>query len=371
MNTKKIPSVLDYMHDQPRALQAAFENRREFLDPFAEFLRSRNIRKIHFFGSGTSYNASIIASYYFKHIADMDAQGNYPTVFENYEKADWTGTLKPEEILYFGISQSGTSISTVNMMDEGTKEGYYTIALTEALGSEITKHVDEVLHLLCGKELNPPETRGYTVTVFQMYLFAWEAALVKGVRTQTEYDAAMAAAKDFADHFETAVEEAEAWYDRNATHLVNSDRVYILGYGIDYANALEGQLKIGEMLRLPAIGYEMEEYSHGPTMALNPKQSIIMFGSDEKEWNRCLQFVDAFRQYSPRVFVITTKDFEEDSRDCIFSYKADRYLAPMMYTVATQFVAAKGAADTDIDTAIDPFTIQLAHLPSKKEEEEQ
>ena len=359
---KKIPSVLDYMHDQPRALRDTFQRRDEFLTPFSNLLHEQIPKRIYFFGSGTSYNASLIAAYYFKHIAGIDAQGCYPTVFRNYEKPDWTGTLMPEEILYFGISQSGTSISTVDMMKAGQKQGIRTIALTEALHSEITKHVDDVLHLLCGKELNPPETRGYTVTLLQLYLLAWQTALIKGTKTQDEFQQAMKDAETLTNHFDIAVQEAEAWYDRNATHLVNSDRIYILGYGVDYGSALEGQLKIGEMLRLPAIGYELEEYSHGPTMAISPKQSILMFGSEEAEWQRCLEFRDAFRQYTQRVFLITYKECEHDARDCVFSIKTNKFLAPIMFTLPCQFTAAKGAVATDIDTSVDPFKIELSHL---------
>lgn len=77
----------------------------------------------------------------------------------------------------------------------------------------------------------------------------------------------------------------------------------------DYGSALEGMLKIGEMLRLPTIGYEIEEYSHGPTMAITPKQTLLMLGSDEVEWNRCLQFREAFRKYTDRVHLITVKEY--------------------------------------------------------------
>ena len=356
------PTVLGYMHDQPRALLATYEKRREFLDPFKKVFEDGKIKKVLFFGSGTSYNVSHIAAYYFKHIVGVDASANYPTVFENYEKADWTGTLKNEEILFFGISQSGTSISTVNMMKAAKAAGYRTCALTEDLNSEITHHVDTVIHLLCGREFTPPETRGYTVTVLQMYMFAYEAAKATGKVTQEQYDEALRDAEKLCKEFETVIQESEAWYDRNATSIVNSNRLYILGYGVDYGSALEGMLKIGEMLRLPAIGYELEEYSHGPTMAISAKETIIMIGSDEAEWKRCLQFREAFKQYTPRVYLLTYKDVEYDGKDCVFSVKTNKYLAPIMFTVPMQFVAAKGAVDTDIDTGHDPFEIRLAHL---------
>ena len=357
------PTVLGYMHDQPRALQKTFENREEYLNPFVKIFHEHSIKKVLFFGSGTSYNASLIAAYYFKHIAGIDAIGNYPTVFHNYEKADWTGMLKNDEILFVGISQSGTSISTVDMMDKAKKEGYLTVAITEDLNSEITKHVDSVVHLLCGKECTPPETRGYTVTVLQMYLFAY--AIAKEIKKigNAEYDKAIEDAGKLTADFETVMKESEAWYDRNATSIVNSNRVYVLGYGVDYGSALEGMLKIGEMLRLPAIGYEIEEYSHGPTMAISPKETIIMIGSDEAEWERCKQFRTAFLKYAPRVHVITDQDFDATSKDIIFTVKTNKYLGPIMYTVPMQFVAAKGALDTDIDTGVDPFKEELAHLP--------
>ena len=46
-----------------------------------------NIKKVIFFGSGTSYNVSILGTYYFKHLVGIDAEYQYPTVFKNYEKA--------------------------------------------------------------------------------------------------------------------------------------------------------------------------------------------------------------------------------------------------------------------------------------------
>ena len=359
------PTVLGYMKDQPRALRDVFERKDVFVDPFAEIFAKHTIKKVLFFGSGTSYNASLVAAYYFKHLVGIDAAGNYPTVFENYEKADWTNTLKNEEILFVGISQSGTSISTVNVMKHAKKEGYRTVALTENLSSEITKHVDTVIHLLCGKEETPPETRGYTVTLLQLYLWALVAAKTTGKISVDAYQDFLTETKEFLDQFETVLEESEAWYDRNATTIVNSERIYILGYGIDYPSALEGMLKIGEMLRLPTLGYELEEYSHGPTMAISPKQTILMMGSDEAEWERCLEFREAYKKYTPRVHLITCKETEQDKRDIVFSVKANKYLAPLMYTVPFQFVAAKGAVDTNIDTGINPFKEEMAHLPKE------
>ena len=151
-------TVLGNMAEQPERLKYVFENREKFVRPFVDVLSNNPIKKIIFFGSGTSFNVSVIGSYYFKHIAGIGAEAQYPTVFMNYEKADWNDILKKEEVLFVGISQSGTSVSTCELMEYAKSNGYPTLAITGNLQSEITKHVDTVCHLLVGDELTPPET---------------------------------------------------------------------------------------------------------------------------------------------------------------------------------------------------------------------
>ncbi len=355
-------TVLGYMYDQPRALRATFKDKDVFLKPFVKLFLEKKYKKVLFFGSGTSYNVSTLAEYYFKHLVGIDAEAHYPTVFINYEKADWSGLLKKEDILCIGFSQSGTSISTINVMKHLKEQGYDTLVFTEALESEITKHVDYVLPLLCGKEETPPETRGYTVTVLQVYLLALETAWVLEKLEKGVYENHLNDTKNLVDSFELVMKESEKWYEDNVTTIVNSDRIFALGYGIDFSSSLEAMLKIGEMLRIPTLGYEIEEFSHGPTMGLKGNQTIFMFGSDEAEWDRCLHFRKAFKQYTDRVHLITMKDADVDSRDLVFSVKTNKYLAPIAFTVPMQFVAAKGAKDIGIDTGINPFKIQLAHL---------
>lgn len=357
----KKPTVLGYMREQPQRLAYVFEHRDEFVLPFVDIMKKHDIKKVIFFGSGTSYNVSTIAAYYFRHLVHISAEAQYPTVFKNYGIADDTGMLNPNQILFVGISQSGTSVSTVEVMQYAKEQGYHTLALTGNLTSRITQYVDTKTHLLVGDELTPPETKGYTVSLLSVYLWAIAAAKAFRQMSDAEYEQALVETKDLVDHFQSVMEESEAWYERNKTTIVNSDRINILGYGIDYGTALEGQLKIGEMLRLPTISYEMEEYSHGPTMALQKNQTIFMIGSKEMEFERMQKFTEAFRHYSDRVHIITCEPLENDTRDLIFSHQTNKYLAPLMYTIPFQFVAAKGALDIGIDTGTDPFAIPLAH----------
>ena len=91
-------TVLGKIKSQPEMLKYTLDNQIEFVDPFVEVFKKHDIKKVFFFGSGTSYNVSQIAAYYFKHIVGIDASAQYPTVYQNYEKPDWTGMLKNDQI---------------------------------------------------------------------------------------------------------------------------------------------------------------------------------------------------------------------------------------------------------------------------------
>ena len=60
------PTVLGYIKEQPERLKYVFENKDVFVKPFVDVFTKNNIKKVIFFGSGTSYNVSILGTYYFK-----------------------------------------------------------------------------------------------------------------------------------------------------------------------------------------------------------------------------------------------------------------------------------------------------------------
>lgn len=362
------PTVLGYMRSQPEVLERTFRNRETFVTPFVKYFQDRDIRKVIFFGSGTSYNVSNIAAYYFKHIVGIDAEAQYPTVYQYYECANRNHYVDNSQILCVGISQSGTSISTVNMLEKAHSEGFSTLCLTSDLNSELTHHVDVVCELLVGPELTPPETKGYTTSVISVYLWALETARAMGKITEAENDRALQELETLIADFDGIVRDSEAWYERVKTTILNSDRIYVLGYGIDYGSMLEGTLKISEMLRYPTFGYELEEFMHGPTTTLKPNVTIIIIGSDEVERERMHVIREAFLHYTDRVHVISCGDLIRNvsDRDIVFAGHYNKYIAPLAYTVPMQFVAAKGAKEIGIDTNIWPFTEVSGHLQEEE-----
>lgn len=55
-------TVLDNIRYQPTVLPEVLAGRSAFVDPFVELVQEHDIKKVIFFGSGTSYNVSQIAA---------------------------------------------------------------------------------------------------------------------------------------------------------------------------------------------------------------------------------------------------------------------------------------------------------------------
>ena len=56
-------TVLGNIKFQPQVLPQVLENQAVFVEPFVELFRKHDIKRIYFFGSGTTYNVSQIAAY--------------------------------------------------------------------------------------------------------------------------------------------------------------------------------------------------------------------------------------------------------------------------------------------------------------------
>ncbi|MFT3873037.1 MAG: SIS domain-containing protein [Nocardioides sp.] len=355
-------TVLGNVLDQPEMLQAAFAARESFATPFVAAFQAAPVSRVVFLGSGTSYNVANLAASYFTRIVGVEGTAPYPTEFTNYGAGVDPGVTDPSTILCVGISQSGTSISTCGALEHARAKGYRTLALTGYADGRVATLVDAVAPLLMGVEITGPETKGYTASVLTVYLWAYATALATGAVSEAEAEAAVAAAGEVTARFETVVRESEEWYDRNRTGLLHSTRVNILGYGIDYGTMLEGVLKVAEMLRVPTIGNLVEEHVHGPTYALRFDHATLFIGSDEAEFERMVEIRNAIGEHAPGAHVITCRDFPgADERDLVFSVKAGVFLAPLLYTVPFQFLAAKGGKDVYIDTNVNPVPIHFGH----------
>ena len=350
------PSMINYILDQPRALRSTWEIKDLYCDPFKGVFKNSNIKLVYFLGSGTRYHASIAAAEYFEKYLCVDAMAMIPTQFTNYERINNNGVYSKEEILVVGISQSGTSVSTINAVKKANSSGYLTLAITDALDSLITKETKNVVKLTCGVEEIPVETRGYSVTVFQMFVTAIEIAEEKGSISLSDYEKLCKEVEHFLDVYPSALNDVENWYIKNQAELLKMTKGHIASYGVNTCTMYEGVLKLYETFKKPLSAYEIEELIHGPNMAFDEDSYIYIVAGKEKEFERIPLFTNYFKsnEITEHVFVISNGDREYGEKDCHINVDILEDLTPLIYTLVFQITAARNCIAIGVDTSKRP-----------------
>lgn len=344
-------TMINYIKDQPRALQATFEKKNEFCEMMISLFQQNAIKKVYLVGSGTSFHASMAIKQYFEEFINVEATVCIPTVFTNYEKLNNNGIYKNNEILVIAISQSGTSLSTIHALQRANNEGCITVALTENLDSLITKETNHVVHLTCGKELIPIETRGYTVTVLTGLLWAIEIANALHLISNSLYQEKLKDIQLSINQLPQVLESSEQWYETNKVDLLQMQKGAIAGYGINYVTALEATLKLYETYHKPISGFELEEMIHGFEMAFDQNQFIFMIASDGKELSRIPIFRDFLGDLTSHIYVFTCEDIAIEKHDLILPIKCMNEMTPITYIIPFQILAARNCENIGYDTS--------------------
>lgn len=350
------PSMLGYIRDQGRALRNTLEIRDVFCRPVADLFQQKDVKKVYLLGSGTSYNAALAIRQYMERYLPVEVEAMIPTVFTNYTRINNNCIYRLEQILVIGISQSGTSVSTIEAMKRARREGCCTVAVTEAEDSPITKEVDLTVKLTCGKELIPVETRGYTVTLLQGYLTAVETACRLGLVSGESCREIIGGVERFLSRYDEILARTEQWYEEHKAEFLDMKKGVIASYGLNSCTSIEAELKLNETFKKPMKAYEMEEMIHGPQMAFDQDTYVFLVASGEAEFERVALFQRFFREnhITEHVFTITDRQMELGEKDLFLDFEIPVELSPLVFTLPFQVIAARNCVECGIDTSKRP-----------------
>ena len=252
--------MLKEIHEQPATARELLHllEASEHLPRMVEELRGA--QRLFLVGSGSSYSACVLGTTFWARLAGVMAVPVLPQQFiEQYGPA-----LRPGDVALY-VSQSGETKDVLNAINFATPRGVTPLGLVNVLGSTLTRKVQVYLPLACGWEISVPATKTYTNQVIA--LIALAAAV--GGQPIEELDAAPA-------WIEKAIARTDEPMAKLAQQFVGCDRLFILGYGLGHAVALEGALKCKEVTGLPCEGMFSSEFKHGP-LAMVEEETPVFF----------------------------------------------------------------------------------------------
>lgn len=263
--------MLKEIYEQPKSIEDTILRRlsdeKEIM--FADInLDIESINNIYIVACGTAYNAGLQGKFALQKIAKIKAEVDISSEFR------YSDPFVDENTLVILISQSGETLDTLAALRYSKSKGAKTLAITNVIGSSITREADNVIYTLAGPEIAVASTKAYTTQVTVFYMLALYLAKNKKCISQDEYDGVIKGLLALPKQIEK-IFEGEEQIKKMAASIKDSNHGFFLGRGLDYSIAIEASLKMKEVSYMHTEAFASGELKHG-TIALIEKDIPII-----------------------------------------------------------------------------------------------
>ncbi|MFP4142753.1 MAG: glutamine--fructose-6-phosphate transaminase (isomerizing) [Candidatus Natronoplasma sp.] len=335
--------MLKEIFEQPRAIHDSILGRMtEFNDVD---LSNYDINAVQFIACGTSAHAGYVGKYIFEKIAKVPCTVEFSSEYRHSSPSE----SYPLTIL---LSQSGETLDTIAATREANRRGNDTLAITNVLGSSITREADEVIFTQAGPEIGVAATKTFTTQVIILYLLAIEIGLKKKVLNKNQAEKYKDELRKLPRKVETILDDKDE-IKRMTEDLAEADDIFFVGRNINYPVALEGALKLKEIAYIHAAGYPAGELKHGPFALLTERTPVIALAVKDQTFEKMLGNIGEIAARDSPVMVIGDED-KELKKLADYAYfipEVDALFSPLLVNVVLQLISYYTAyrLDRDID----------------------
>jgi glutamine---fructose-6-phosphate transaminase (isomerizing) len=344
--------MLKEMHEQPQAIRSAVVGRIggdairvEEIEPIAR--RLQNIERVELVACGSAAYASAVGSYLFQDWLGIPARWNIGSEFR-YDPPP----LDPRTLIV-AVTQSGETADTLAPTRYARDQGCPVIALTNTVGSAITRDADAVVFLQAGPEIAVVATKTFATQVTTLILLGAALAKLRG-RLDPAFERDLAnGLRRLPDQAARALELAAPTKEL-ARRYVNSRGFMFVGRGLGYPVALEGALKLKEVSYVHAEGYPAGELKHGPISLLDADVPLVAVATRSPVQEKLFSNLMEGRARDARVVAVGSEGDEEIRKvadDIVWVPETIEALSPVLAVIPLQMFAYHTAVlrGTDID----------------------
>ncbi|WP_152657575.1 SIS domain-containing protein [Oceanobacillus sp. CFH 90083] len=311
---------------------------------------SKEVKNVYIIGSGTSYHAAVAAKPLVEEVTNWEVHPTYPTHFMQ------ENLTADKSSLVLGISQGGSSLSTINGIKRAQEMKIPTVGMSEYKDSHLADTSDYFLPICVGDhEKAGAKTKGYVASILTLMLFALEFSKHHYLLSSEEYNSYLSRMKNTFEKLDEITKASEEWVYRIKDELTNAREIMVIGYGANYATALEGALKLLETVRVPVIGYEMEEYMHGVYNCVSEDSNFIFLAPKHESQERIVLLKEFLNKITKHCYLIGSEEFDASKQHLNFATDEDPLFSIFEYIIPLQLLSAVLANEKGIDPAVSKF----------------
>jgi glucosamine--fructose-6-phosphate aminotransferase (isomerizing) len=297
----------------------------------------KELRRIVLVACGTAYHACVVGRYVIEEWARV------PVEFDIASEWVYRNPVIDEHTLVIGITQSGETRDTIEALKLARGLGARTVAITNMMGSQVTREVDSVLYTRAGIEMGVAASKTFTAQVALLYLVALKLAQIRETLPPGEIEFIL-------DHVYKLPRKIQAFLegdhpiDEIAQRYHDAHFFLYLGRHIGLPVALEGALKLKEISYIPTEAYSAGEMKHGPIALLDEQTPVVVVATNIHVYDKIVSNIQEVRARGAHVIAIATdgnEDIQHHADDVIYVPKTPAFLQVVLAIVPLQLLAYK------------------------------
>jgi glucosamine--fructose-6-phosphate aminotransferase (isomerizing) len=295
----------------------------------------RNLRRIVVLACGTAYHSGVVGRYIIEEWARIPVE---PDIASEWR---YRNPVLSKDTLVIGISQSGETADTLAALRLAREKGARTLAITNMVGSQITREVDSVLYTRCGLEIGVAASKTFTAQVALLSLIALKLAQVRKTVPAEEIEFILDELYALPTKM-TAFLEGSHPIEEIAERFNDKPFFLYLGRHIGLPVALEGALKLKEISYIPTEAYSAGEMKHGPIALLDEDTPVVCVATTSHVYDKVVSNIQEVRARGAHVIAIATdgnEDIQHHADDVIFVPRSPAFLQAVLAALPLQLLA--------------------------------
>ena len=339
--------MLKEIHEQPKSIRETigFKLINEYVELeninfTKEFLS--NINKIYIVACGTAMHAGLAVKPIIENLCKIPVEVDVASEFR------YRNPLIDNKTLAIFISQSGETADTISALKLAKEKGATTLALSNVIGSSITRESDIYIYTHAGPEIAVASTKAYTAQVVLLNILAiYLAEILERVDSKIikELKKDLLELPNKLEHIlkddKDIVEIAKDIYQKND--------IFFLGRGIDYPVAMEGSLKLKEISYIHSESYPAGELKHGPIALIVDGFPVISIITDEYLAEKTISNIQEVISRGAKTIVITNQVIDKNFDYIIKIPKTNKFLSPILSVIPLQLLSYYVAKEKKLD----------------------
>ena len=331
--------MLKEIYEQPNAIRETIGSRFKLgekcdfddLHFTKEFLSK--INKIYIVACGTAMHAGLTGKTIIEKLCRI------PVTVDIASEYRYRDPIIDENTLCIFISQSGETADTIAALKLSKQKGATTLAISNVIGSSITREADYTIYTHAGPEIAVASTKAYSSQVVLLAILAIYFAEVLNSTPENVLENLKSEILDLPVKISNILDNTEE-IKKFAKKVYIEKDMFFLGRGTDYNVALEGSLKLKEISYIHSEAYAAGELKHGPIALIENNVTVIGIVTDPNLVEKSLSNIQEVITRGAKTLIITNQIFPSNHFNYVINIpNTSDFLSPILSVIPLQLLS--------------------------------